>query len=88
MMEEEDALQGQKKLEGREEQKLQGARERNAKQQCTAVFKSGKRKGQQCTAMCLPNANAQFFCKHHSEVVPDLYVEGEMSESARGICVV
>ena len=44
--------------------------------------------------MCLPNANAQFFCKRHSEVVPDLDVpnitladieddtiEGEMSES-------
>lgn len=65
MMEEEEALQEQKKQEAeqrakaREEQKVQRAQERSAKQQCTAVFKSGKRKGQQWTAMCLPNANAQ-----------------------------
>ena len=64
-MEEEDALQEQKKQEAeqrskaREEQRVQRAQERSAKQQCSAVFKSGKRKGQQCTAMCLPNANAQ-----------------------------
>eukprot|EP00731_Ephydatia_muelleri_P023227 Em0015g810a len=60
-MEEEDALQEQKKhkaeqrAKAREEQQVQRAQERSAKQQCTAVFKSGKRKGQQC----LPNANAQ-----------------------------
>ena len=53
MMEEEEALQEQKKQEAeqrakaREEQKVQRAQERSAKQQCTAVFKSGKRKGQQ-----------------------------------------
>ena len=51
MMEEEDALQEQKKQEAeqrakaREEQKVQRAQERSAKQQCTVVFKSGKRKG-------------------------------------------
>ena len=61
MMEEEDRIKEQKKREAEERAMVRKAKrakkeqEKEAKKQCSAVFKSGKRKGQQCTVMCLPN---------------------------------
>ena len=72
MMEEEDRIKEQKKREAEERAMVRKAKrakkeqEKEAKKQCSAVFKSGKRKGQQCTVMCLPNTQGDVLCKRHN----------------------
>ena len=42
--------------------------EKEAKKQCRAVFKSGKRRRQQCTVMCLPTIEERFL-RHNATSV-------------------
>ena len=72
MMEEEDRIKEQKKREAEERAMVKKAKrakkvqEKEAKKQCSAAFKSGKKKGQQCTVMCLPNTQGEFLCNCHN----------------------
>ncbi|KAL5502350.1 hypothetical protein EMCRGX_G009105 [Ephydatia muelleri] len=59
--------------------------EKEAKKQCSAEFRSGKRKGQQCTVMCPPDTEGHFLCKRHNvprlDVVPfDVHLSASLNE--------
>ena len=72
LMEEENRIIEQKKREAEERAMVRKAKwakkeqEKEAKKQCSAVFKSGKRKGQQCTVICLPKTQGEVLCKRHN----------------------
>ena len=84
-------IKEQKKREAEERAMVRDAKrakkvqEKEAKKQCSAMFRSGKRKGQQCTVMCLPDTEGEFFCKCHNvtslDVVPfDVHSSASLNE--------
>ena len=80
MMEEEDRIKEQKRLEveqrakAREVLRAKRVSEKESRKQCSAVFKSGQRKEQQCTTVCLVNADGMFYCKCHSTCTLQLLI--------------
>ena len=70
-MEEEERKKEMKQREAEKRAKLceelraKRVQQKQAKGLCTALYKSGPKKGLQCTTLCLPDANGAFLCGRH-----------------------